>query len=692
MPNIKYMLNLGIKNQRKKMVDEKAINKGAVLDENGNPLKLYRGTMGGQTVFAKETTLNGKIYTIDNVDVASGYGDGSGKATEIAYQIKGEKSTYALYGFPKKMLTIDAQYGVWSDLVIPKELLKYADGRYKATNGEIAEWAELEGYDSLRINNVRDGSFDVGNEIIFFDENLVKSADPITYDDNGNVIPLSQRFNEDDNDIRYSFEDNERYAEYDKPITLDDIKVLRDIGKKSINEFTPKEIEIAQKWAYKFYQQLRIKSPFFRRWFGDWRAYDKSDAKIVSFAYGENGEINYSKRTSHSEELNAEILVDETVINDSLSYAKKNGDEKQIRKLLGKIDEIISNGILFDTRISERSSGNKKGSTQFMHYLYTPISINGAPFIAKISIEEYDLTGKNRAYNLQRIELSKVSRAQYSQLIEENREKYAYTFDALSVAQLFNLVKTYDTKFKPNPVNEALINEADGTPKVFYHGTNAQFTEFDKKKSKPGFYGRGFYFTAEKSQANVYGNEMPVYLNIKSPLMPGKTHITETQISNFLEAVAENEDYSIENYGTYNIAEILRSIESRDAFDVVQDINATAIGDFGEAMQLFNKVNGTSFDGVITSTETVVYERNQIKSAADGGNIGTFSEAENDIRYSFEDDVVDKTSSLAERVRLGEISQTEYLNELQSLMNDATEKYGAIPKFNRGLKKPHSLL
>lgn len=59
-----------------------------------------------------------------------------------------------------------------------------------------------------------------------------------------------------------------------------------------------------------------------------------------------------------------------------------------------------------------------------------------------------------------------------------------------------------------------------------------------------------------------------------------------------------------------------------------------------------------------------------------------FSMPENDdeVSYSFEDDIVDKTSSLAERVRLGEISQTEYLNELQSLMNEATEKYGAIPK------------
>ena len=113
-----------------------------------------------------------------------------------------------------------------------------------------------------------------------------------------------------------------------------------------------------------------------------------------------------------------------------------------------------------------------------MHYLYTPISINGAPFIAKVSIEEYDLTGKNRAYNLQRIELSKVSRAQYSQLIEENREKYAYTFDALSVAQLFDFVKQNDKNFNPKPVNEALIE--NGKPKVFYHGAkkNGGFTEF----------------------------------------------------------------------------------------------------------------------------------------------------------------------------------------------------------------------
>ena len=93
--------------------------------------------------------------------------------------------------------------------------------------------------------------------------------------------------------------------------------------------------------------------------------------------------------------------------------------------------------------------------------------------------------------------------------------------------------------------------------------------------------------------------------------------------------------------------------------------------------------------GSISDFHAIALYSNKIKDSSpvtydDNGNViplsERFNEDDNDIRYSFEDDVVDKTSSLAERVRLGEISQTEYLNELQSLMNEATEKYGAIPK------------
>ena len=176
----------------------------------------------------------------------------------------------------------------------------------------------------------------------------------------------------------------------------------------------------------------------------------------------------------------------------------------------------------------------------------------------------------------------------------------------------------------------------DGTPKIVYHGTNARFTVFDMSKAKPGLYGRGFYFSNAADQAGVYGNTGSYYLSMQNPLEPGKTSITEKQIRAFLEAVTENEDYSIENYGTYDASEILKGITSRDAFSVIQDVNATAIGDFGEAMRLFNEVNGTDFDGVITPTEYVVYDNTQIKSATD--NIGTFDRNAPDIRHQIDVD------------------------------------------------------
>lgn len=43
------------------------------------------------------------------------------------------------------------------------------------------------------------------SHIVAFHPNQIKQTDPVTYDDNGNVIPLSERFNEDNDDIRFSF-------------------------------------------------------------------------------------------------------------------------------------------------------------------------------------------------------------------------------------------------------------------------------------------------------------------------------------------------------------------------------------------------------------------------------------------------------------------------------------------------------
>lgn len=61
-------------------------------------------------------------------------------------------------------------------------------------------------------------SEDKGNDSygVSWDPSRIKSADPVTYDDKGNVIPLSHRFNMDNPDIRYMTSQGKVVGEYDR--------------------------------------------------------------------------------------------------------------------------------------------------------------------------------------------------------------------------------------------------------------------------------------------------------------------------------------------------------------------------------------------------------------------------------------------------------------------------------------------
>ena len=99
------------------------------------------------------------------------------------------------------------------------------------TTRAIAKFAKERGYDSVVFKNIRDnggwnsevGYDEVADIYVIFDEKSVKSADAVTYDDNGEVIPLSERFNSENNDIRYSLSedvDNVEKILYDKNNSL----------------------------------------------------------------------------------------------------------------------------------------------------------------------------------------------------------------------------------------------------------------------------------------------------------------------------------------------------------------------------------------------------------------------------------------------------------------------------------------
>lgn len=84
---------------------------------------------------------------------------------------------------------------------------QWDDNLTPAENGQaFADSLRWKRYDGIAVGDTEFG----GISFVVLEPNQIKSADPVTYDDNGNVIPLSERFNSSSPDIRFSERDNTR--------------------------------------------------------------------------------------------------------------------------------------------------------------------------------------------------------------------------------------------------------------------------------------------------------------------------------------------------------------------------------------------------------------------------------------------------------------------------------------------------
>lgn len=102
--------------------------------------------------------------------------------------------SYQLYGnLGNNPLEVDAEGKEWFAL----------DFNGMRTTDAITEWAKENGYSSVVFKNIYDYG-DKSDVKVFYNSNQLKSADVVTYDDAGNIIPLSERFNPEKEDIRYS--------------------------------------------------------------------------------------------------------------------------------------------------------------------------------------------------------------------------------------------------------------------------------------------------------------------------------------------------------------------------------------------------------------------------------------------------------------------------------------------------------
>jgi hypothetical protein len=183
-----YLKNKDFKSL-KELIDIKRNEKGYVTGP------VYHGTNKQFTVFRPNIAegLGKGIYFTTDKNITSEYGN-----TVMSVYIKFENPFEGV--FPK-------------DKII-KNTNTYKNAQQEYTNshfideesGEL-DWYELSLENARFINDlIRELGFDgflQEIEILAFYPNQVKSSDIITYDDNGNVIPLSKRFDSSKNDIRF---------------------------------------------------------------------------------------------------------------------------------------------------------------------------------------------------------------------------------------------------------------------------------------------------------------------------------------------------------------------------------------------------------------------------------------------------------------------------------------------------------
>lgn len=180
------------------------------------------------------------------------------------------KGNYSLYAKMNNSLVINANKSYWNKIDVKSVINTPFGDAIKADYGEdyfdygtqhlstreVSNYAKQAGYDSVIFKNLNDKGGKnseiprdtIANVYVVFNPNNVKSADAITYDNDGEVIPLSERFDGNEDDIRYNISDDDFLSddEYNDLFDFDYNEEEEDIDfKKAVDENHP-ELTIEQ--------------------------------------------------------------------------------------------------------------------------------------------------------------------------------------------------------------------------------------------------------------------------------------------------------------------------------------------------------------------------------------------------------------------------------------------------------------
>lgn len=363
-------------------------------------------------------------------------------------------------------------------------------------------------------NDANEFGFDDGREYRYKNaKNNRKLNDLITYDNNGNVIPPSKRFNSRKNDIRFSLK-----AEKEKIVTdakANGIYMTAPNGEKTkLN---------AEQWA-------TVRTTNFKNWFGDWENDPDNASKVVD----ENGEpmVVWHGRSA---EFN--------------TFEKKEG----VRFIMGLEDKVKAEGFFFspDKGLAEefasnssRHRGGKANVVPCFLNIRRPMDLTGEDYdriYEDVTGWEY-MVGMDTQDNLwgimdeegmaDKIKEKGYDGAIFVEEVDDSYEPTKISYCALDSNQIKSAennngdfsADNNDIRFslksmmaKPDgwkQANKKAIHIAEAIerdPKFSirtYHGTGASFDKFDLSHALEGegseTFGHGVYVTNSKEIGGEY--------------------------------------------------------------------------------------------------------------------------------------------------------------------------------------------
>ena len=217
------------------------------------------------------------------------------------------------------------------------------------TTRDIAKFAQDHGYSGVVFNNLADNggqntkidNDELSNIYIFFSSSQIKSADPVTYDDIGNVIPLSERFNDNQKDIRYSVDDT----------ILDEFNIPN--GKLGDSIFVQRQV----------YNTLK-NDVFFN-------------------------DIDSESRTVVNKNSNMIVEINKSGIKETFSNKNFSSNSKSLKLLklatIKRLPEIIENGVLIKDDVQNY---HKENSTLKFAYIEHRVVANNNPVKVIVTIRK----------------------------------------------------------------------------------------------------------------------------------------------------------------------------------------------------------------------------------------------------------------------------------------------------------------